>query len=429
MKLRSRALILPAVTAAALSAASLFLPARAAAGEACVSAFAKNTLAGGTVSFSPGDFRVDSQGDAALDALILTALPDGGAGTLTLAGQPLQAGDTVSLDAVESLCFQAAQQPSVQSASFSFTPVFSGGLEGEEVTVELHLLSQANQPPVAQNLELTTYRDTALTARFSAVDPEGDLITYQLLRKPARGAVTLPEDGSDTFVYTPYEGKTGKDTFTYVAVDAVGNTSPSATVEITIEKPATKVTYADLEGHAAANAALRLAEEDIFVGECMGGLYFFQPDLEVTRSQFVAMLMDATGLEALEDVTATGFADDTSIPGWAKPYVASALKAGVVQGSLDGDGQAVFLPDNPITRAEASVLLNRMLQITDVSAVSDSLAPAWAAQSVANLESCGVLETGGALSGTLTRAEAAELLCGALDVLEEREARDGWLFW
>ena len=409
MKLRSRALILPAVTAAALSAASLFLPARAAAGEACVSAFAKNTLAGGTVSFSPGDFRVDSQGDAALDALILTALPDGGAGTLTLAGQPLQAGDTVSLDAVENLCFQAAQQPSVQSASFSFTPVFSGGLEGEEVTVELHLLSQANQTPVAQNLELTTYRDTALTARFSAVDPEGDLITYQLLRKPARGAVTLPEDGSDTFVYTPYEGKTGKDTFTYVAVDAVGNTSPSATVEITIEKPATKVTYADLEGHAAANAALRLAEEDIFVGECMGGLYFFQPDLEV--------------------MTATGFADDTSIPGWAKPYVASALKAGVVQGSLDGDGQAVFLPDNPITRAEASVLLNRMLQITDVSAVSDSLAPAWAAQSVANLESCGVLETGGALSGTLTRAEAAELLCGALDVLEEREARDGWLFW
>ena len=61
--------------------------------------------------------------------------------------------------------------------------------------------------------------------------------------------------------------------------------------------------------------------------------------------------------------------------------------------------------------------------------MSDSLAPAWAAQSVANLESCGVLETGGALSGTLTRAEAAELLCGALDVLEEREARDGWLFW
>ena len=32
----------------------------------------------------------------------------------------------------------------------------------------------------------------------------------------------MPEDGSSEFVYTPYENKTGKDSFTYVAVDAVG---------------------------------------------------------------------------------------------------------------------------------------------------------------------------------------------------------------
>ncbi len=429
MKLRFRLLALSAAAAAALAPALSALPARAAAGEAAVSAFAKNTLAGGTISFSPGDFRVESQGDVSLESLVLTALPDAGAGVLTLAGAPLQAGDTVPMAAVEELRFQAAAQPAAESASFTFTPVFAGGLLGEAVTVDLHLLAQANQAPVAQNLEVTTYRDTAFTGRLSAVDPEGDLITYQLLRKPARGEVTLPEEGSDTFVYTPYEGKSGKDTFTYVAVDAVGNTSAPATVKVVIEKPSTKVTYADLEGHAAANAAIRLAEDEIFVGECMGGLYFFQPDLEVSRSQFVAMLMDTTGLEALEDVTVTGFADDTSIPGWAKPYVASALKAGVVQGSLDGSGQAVFLPDAPITRAEASVLLNRMLQITDVEPASGAETPAWAAQSVANLESCGVLETGGDLSGTLTRAEAAQLLCGAMDVLEQREASDGWLFW
>ena len=41
--------------------------------------------------------------------------------------------------------------------------------------------------------------------------------------------VTVAEDGSSQFVYTPYENKTGKDSFTYVAVDPAGNVSPEPT--------------------------------------------------------------------------------------------------------------------------------------------------------------------------------------------------------
>ena len=133
---------------------------------------------------------------------------------------------------------------------------------------------------------------------------------------------------TDSGTEKPYENKTGKDSFTYVAVDAVGNSSDPATVKIKIEKPNTKVTYADMDGDPAHKAAIRLAEEGIFVGECMGGAYFFQPDAAVTRGEFVAMAMNAAGMEALEDVERTGFADDVSIPTWAKPYVSSALKAG-----------------------------------------------------------------------------------------------------
>ena len=48
---------------------------------------------------------------------------------------------------------------------------------------------------------------------------------------------------------SPYENKTGKDSFTYVAVDPAGNVSPEAKVSIQIEKPDTKVTYADMEGN------------------------------------------------------------------------------------------------------------------------------------------------------------------------------------
>ena len=49
-----------------------------------------------------------------------------------------------------------------------------------------------------------------------------------------------------------------------------------------------------------------------------------------------------------------------------------------------------------------------------------------------NLETAGVLQTNAdgalALSEPLTRADAADLLCGALDVLESREDQ-GWSLW
>lgn len=242
-----------------------------------------------------------------------------------------------------------------------------------------------------------------------------DSIVITTLPDAAVGCLTLGAQGIQV-----------GDVIAMEAVDAVGNSSDPATVKIKIEKPNTKVTYADMDGDPAHKAAIRLAEEGIFVGECMGGAYFFQPDTAVTRGEFVAMAMNAAGMEALEDVERTGFADDVSIPTWAKPYVSSALKAGLVQGSRSSDGQVVFQAEEPITAAEAAVLLDRALQVTDVSA--DTLAeegiPTWAAQSAANLATCGVLSLDGGLSAPLTRGEAAELLCGALELQDSRDG--GW---
>lgn len=398
-----------------------------------VAAFSKNGPAGSAITFSAEDFVVQSGG--ALDSIVISTLPDQAAGILTLGGQPLNAGDVVAMSAVSGLSFQPLTASAVTSASFTFTPVFSDGTSGSLVEVGLHLLSEANSAPIAENLELCTYKNVAITARFAATDPEGDLITFQLVDKPARGAVIMPEDGASEFVYTPYENKTGKDSFTYVAVDAVGNTSEPATVKVKIEKASTKVTYSDMDGVSAHKAAIRLAEEGIFVGECMGGEYFFNPDTPVSRSEFLTMTMKATGLDALEDVTTTGFADDAAIPTWAKGYAASALKAGVVQGAADEVGRIVFNAEDTITRAEAAVLLDRALQVSDVSetmATVDELAPAWAVQSAANLESCGVLAAGSTgtleLNDQLTRADAAEMILGALEVLDARDS-GGWFNW
>ena len=354
-----------------------------------VADFSKNTLAGGSVTFSQEDFRSSD-----LSSITLTALPDPKAGVLTVGGQPLTQGAVVDASALSGLTFQSLPTPGVSTASFTFLPAFADGTSaGKETTVTLYLLDEANDPPIARNMELSTYQNIAVTGYFDAVDGEGDTLTFQLTSTPARGAVTLAEDGSSQFVYTPYENKTGKDSFTYVAVDPAGNVSPEAKVSIQIEKPDTKVTYADMEGNPAHKASIRLAEEGIFVGSYVNGSYFFDPDQPVSRAEFLTMAMAATGLEPLEDVTLTGFYDDEAIPTWAKGYVSSALKAGAIQGSLDQEGQPVFGSGETVTQGEATVMLDNLMGILDVPAevFASESGGHWAGQAAANLSASGVI--------------------------------------
>ena len=112
-----------------------------------------------------------------------------------------------------------------------------------------------NAAPIAEDLILKTYKGVAISSRFAAVDPEGDLVTFQVVDSPARGAVAVDETDPAAFTYTPYEGKKGKDTFTYVAVDANGNTSKPATVKVNIQKQTTTVSYSDMSGDPAHFAA------------------------------------------------------------------------------------------------------------------------------------------------------------------------------
>ncbi len=172
--------------------------------------------------------------------------------------------------------------------------------------------------PIAVNLSLDTYKNVAIQGYLLATDQEGDPITFQLTSTPARGSVTLSQEGGSQFTYTPYENKTGKDSFTYVAIDDQGNTSPEATVTIQIEKSTTSVTYADMEGDSAHKAAIRLAEEGVFIGKQVDGQYYFDGDTPVSRNEFLTMAMSCCGLDPLEEIQMTGFYDDEAIPTWAK---------------------------------------------------------------------------------------------------------------
>ena len=256
--------------------------------------------------------------------------------------------------------------------------------------------------PVVENLTITTYRDVPYEAQFRVTASEGD-VTFAVAEEPKKGTVAIE---GDRFIYTPEEGVTGSDSFTYTATDSTGRTSLPAAVEVSIEKPKSGVCYADTEGSPAAAAAQYLAEAGIFTGAKIGENYYFEPDRTVSRGEFLALVMETAGRE-VTDVTMTGFCDDESIPTWAKAYAAAGVADGIVQGKTTAQG-AAFQGEEPITFNEAATVLNRMLNLGDVELdvwfADREAVPSWAAQAVGNMEALNVLSAGSFGSEAMGRA-------------------------
>lgn len=274
-----------------------------------------------------------------------------------------------------------------------------------------------NSAPVAENFEFETYRGVSFGGQLAAVDPEGDTLSFEITTEPVKGTIELGEDGS--FVYTPIEGKRGKDYFGYKAVDAEGNKSQEATVIIRLVKNKSGVSYVDMNGNASYCSAVRLAECGAYLGKQIGADRYFEPDEVITRGEFLSMCLEATGTDLLKGVVSTGFVDDADIPDWLKSYAATAVKSGIIKGHASAQG-ALFDPDDSISSAEAMVILNRTLRLSDVSHLDCSGVPDWAAQAAANLEACGIAGAAAAGSSPLTRAEAADMLAAAMALLESR---------
>lgn len=297
-----------------------------------------------------------------------------------------------------------------------FTAAAAAAVEVETLTVSA--MNRENLAPEAEHLTLSTYRNTTAGGSFQAVDPEGDLLEFRLVTQPMKGSVRV--DGAD-FLYTPAAGKRGKDVFSYEAVDSQGNVSAAALITVHIRKQKTEIRYADLQGTALEYPALRLAESGIFTGEQVGCTHCFAADTVVTRGEFLTMCAVLTDMAPLDGVTRTGFSDDGEIGSWQKPYVSAALLYGVVKGSAE-NGQVLFRPTQPVTMAEAAVMLNSFLEISNSARVfAPAGVPDWAAQAVSNLNACDITAGSGfSASAVLTRGEAANLLGGALDLLEQR---------
>ncbi|WP_138753957.1 S-layer homology domain-containing protein [Paenibacillus sinopodophylli] len=83
-----------------------------------------------------------------------------------------------------------------------------------------------------------------------------------------------------------------------------------------------------------------------------------QPQKTVNRSEMAAMVSRAMKWEA-ENAKSASFADDASIPAWARDYVANAYENGLIKGRENNH----FAPTGLTTRAEAAVVLLRLWNV------------------------------------------------------------------
>ena len=345
-----------------------------------------------------------------------TSLPPASDGTLYLSSVPVAVNQTVSGRNLSLLKFIPTNGTDKSSFRFTTDRTYS-------VECTVRLTDVANRAPAANMKEsaapaslVRTQRDVTCTGKLSGADPDGDRLTFEITKYPEHGIIILTDKEAGTFRYTPYEGNTGTDSVSYRVFDEYGNYSDEAKITIKTDKRVVDAELCDMNEHWGYNAALYALGDKSMAAIRRNGELYFMPDEAMTREAFLATVMKSLGAPALSEKR-TVFADDGEISGKYSGYVDAAEKLGIVQGT-ETDGKLCFRPKEVITRAEAAVILNRIVGAKTVDAAannSDGAIPAWAAQDVSALSEKGIM-SGDDLSSPVTRAQAAQMLYNVKNV-------------
>ena len=98
-------------------------------------------------------------------------------------------------------------------------------------------VSQAASPPVAESQSVTATSGSPSDITLKATDPDGNALTYAIVSGPKSGTITDLNKDTGTLVYTPTDGFTGQDRFTFKASDG---TTDSNTAQVTVKEPTDK---------------------------------------------------------------------------------------------------------------------------------------------------------------------------------------------
>ncbi|MFD2672004.1 S-layer homology domain-containing protein [Marinicrinis sediminis] len=287
--------------------------------------------------------------------------------------------------------------------SFSFEPV------AEEQTQALLKDKQNSHTQIkaagdVYELNLSILTKTGQEKKLSTFSKP---ITIKLKAKPGAnkdvaGVYYIGDDGELEYVGGKWEGNT--------LVVEVNHFSKYAVLELNKQ-------FTDVEGHWAQKVIQSMAAKQIISGKSEDR---FAPNEQVTRAEFVSLLVRALGLKS--ESKGSSFTD-VAEGAWYAGSVEAAVQAGIVTGT----STSTFTPDANITRQEMAIMLLRAyekrtghtsvsaaeLTFDDVNQISS-----WATESVQTIVSLGLMnghsEQHFNPQGHATRAESAQVVYNLL---------------
>lgn len=275
-----------------------------------------------------------------------------------------------------------------------------GAVEVESVTVAPTTLSLAPGGSVQLTANLVPAEATNRKVAWSSSNPAAATVD-------ANGKVTAVANG--TAIVTAVTEDGGFSASSKVTVAPGDDAGGGGTTGTQPGTPA-NAAFADVQGHWAGADIARASELHIANGYPDGT---FRPENPITRAEFAVMLMN--GLRPDLDGASLTFKDKNAIAAWARQAVAQAVQLGAVGGYPDGTfrpGANITHAEMAAMVFKASGLAAANDASTPYA--DDASIPAWARSSVSAAEKNGIIVIGGRTEGisfapgTLaTRAEAA----------------------
>src|SRR6056297_3489280 len=188
-----------------------------------------------------------------------------------------------------------------------------------------------------------------------------------------------------------------------------------------------EVAFEDLENHWAKDDVLRLSSIGLVNGRSEK---VFDPDSNITRAEFLSLLVRVLRLEE-EELQIAGEFKDVDADAWYSKDVLIAAGADLAR----GNDEMTFAPNRRITRQEMAVMtMNALKHINEkrTEAIDltegftktfvdiDKIAP-WASEAMGRLNGLGIMMGEGESirpAGATTRAEAATVLLRLIDTAE-----------
>lgn len=126
---------------------------------------------------------------------------------------------------------------------------------------------QPNRPPVAQNANAAVSLGRPYNGTLTATDPDctAQTLTYSIASDPSKGNVVLTNDKTGAFTYTPNEGQSGADSFTFQVNDGMTNATLAGVVTINIanQAPVSNNASATIKEGATLSGTLSATDFDL----------------------------------------------------------------------------------------------------------------------------------------------------------------------